>query len=151
MAKKAQTKKTQAKTTKVTEAASVKTEPEKIETKKTELEKIETKKAEPEKIETKKTELEKISTKKSEEKKIEKKAAKKAAKKVTKNEMKKTLFVEYQGKQVEESTMFDAVEKAWTKAGNKVEDIKTVALYVKPEEAAVYYVINETETGSVEF
>ena len=75
-----------------------------------------------------------------------------AAKKVeTTKEAKKTLVVEYQGKQVEETVMFDAVEKAWVEAGNKTEDIKTVTLYVKPEEEAVYYVINETETGSIAF
>ena len=35
--------------------------------------------------------------------------------------------------------------------GKKVGDIKTITLYVKPEEAAVYYVINGTDTGKVEF
>ena len=47
--------------------------------------------------------------------------------------------------------MIASVKKAWTKAGNKVGDIKTITLYVKPEESAVYYVINGTETGKVEF
>ena len=41
--------------------------------------------------------------------------------------------------------------KAWTKSGGKVGDIKSVDLYIKPEESAVYYVINKTETGSVAF
>lgn len=76
--------------------------------------------------------------------------AKKCAPKKVK-EVKKTLVVEYQGKQVEESAMFDTVQKAWVEAGNKAEDIKTLTLYVKPEEDMVYYVINETETGSVAF
>lgn len=64
---------------------------------------------------------------------------------------KTSIFVEYQGKQAEDKAMIAAVKKAWTEAGNKVGDMKTVELYIKPEEASVYYVINETETGKVEF
>ena len=30
-------------------------------------------------------------------------------------------------------------------------DLKEMDLYIKPEENAVYYVINGTETGAVEF
>ena len=64
---------------------------------------------------------------------------------------KKTLFVQYNGKQVEEKEIVASVKKAWTDAGNKVGEIKTMEVYVKPEEDAVYYVINETESGKVEF
>lgn len=64
---------------------------------------------------------------------------------------KTSMFVEYQGKQAEDKAIIAAVKKAWTEAGNKVGDMKTMELYIKPEEASVYYVINETETGKVEF
>ena len=47
--------------------------------------------------------------------------------------------------------MIADVKKAWTKSGGKIGDIKTMDLYIKPEENAVYYVINGTETGSVAF
>lgn len=80
-----------------------------------------------------------------------KEVAKKVKKAAPKKEMKTTLFVEHQGKQVEEKDMIAAVKKAWTKSGRKIGDIKTMTLYVKPEEDAVYYVINTTETGSVAF
>ena len=80
-----------------------------------------------------------------------KEAAKKVRKAAPKKEMKTTLIVEHQGKQVEDKDMIAAVKKAWTKSGRKIGDIKTMTLYVKPEEAAVYYVINTTETGSVAF
>ena len=79
-----------------------------------------------------------------------KEAAKKVRKAAPKKEMKTTLIVEHQGKQVEDKDMIAAVKKAWTKSGRKIGDIKTMT-YVKPEEAAVYYVINTTETGSVAF
>ncbi len=65
--------------------------------------------------------------------------------------MKKTLFVQYDGKQVEEKEIVASVKAAWTEAGNKVGDIKTLEVYVKPEEDTVYYVINETESGKVAF
>lgn len=84
----------------------------------------------------------------------EKKAAvKKTTTKKTaaKKEMKVRAVVEYYGKQVEEKDMIANVKKAWTKSGRKVGDIKSMELYIKPEEAAVYYVINGTDTGSVEF
>ena len=80
-----------------------------------------------------------------------KEAAKKVRKAAPKKEMKTTLIVEHQGKQVEDKDMIAAVKKAWTKSGRKIGDIKTMTLYVKPEEASVYYVINTTETGSVAF
>lgn len=85
-----------------------------------------------------------------------KKAEKKSAEKTTsrtakKKEMKVTACVEYHGKKVEEKTMIANVKKAWTKSGGKVGEIKSMDLYIKPEEDAVYYVINGTETGSVAF
>ncbi|MGF0032036.1 DUF6465 family protein [Bariatricus sp. SGI.154] len=86
-------------------------------------------------------------------------AKKTAAKKTTtttkkttaKKEIKVSTFVQYLGKQVEEKEIIANVKKAWTGSGKKVGDIKTMELYIKPEENAVYYVVNGTETGSVEF
>lgn len=79
-------------------------------------------------------------------------AAKKAVKSpAAKKEMKVKTVVEYSGRQVEEKDIIASVKKAWTKSGGKVGDIKSVDLYIKPEESAVYYVINKTETGAVAF
>lgn len=63
---------------------------------------------------------------------------------------KTSMFVEYHGKQVEDKAIVATVKKAWTEAGHKVGDMKTMDLYIKPEESSVYYVINGTETGKVE-
>ena len=65
--------------------------------------------------------------------------------------MKVNAYVEYYGKQVHENTMIADVKKAWKKSGHKIGEIKIMDLYIKPEESKVYYVINETESGSVEF
>ena len=79
-------------------------------------------------------------------------ATKKETTTITKEKSKKTtLYVEYLGKQVEEKEMIATVKKVWTSAGNKVGDIKTLELYVKPEDGAVYYVINNTESGKIDF
>ena len=50
-------------------------------------------------------------------------------------------------------TVAKAVTKTATKTVKKAakKDIKEMDLYIKPEENAVYYVINGTETGAVEF
>lgn len=77
--------------------------------------------------------------------------AKKTTKATAKKEIKVRAVVEYYGKQVEEKDMIASVKKAWTKSGKKVGDIKTMELYIKPEEAAVYYVINGKESGAVAF
>ena len=79
------------------------------------------------------------------------KTATKTVKKAAKKDIKVKAFVEYYGKQVEEKDIIARVKKAWTKSGKKVGDIKEMDLYIKPEEDAVYYVINGTETGAVEF
>ena len=79
-------------------------------------------------------------------------AKKTAAKKTAKKEIKVRTFVQYFGKEVEEKDMIAAVKKDWTKAnGKKVGDIKDITLYVKPEEAAVYYVVNGTDSGKVAY
>lgn len=75
----------------------------------------------------------------------------KTVKKAAKKDIKIKAFVEYYGKQVEEKDIIARVKKAWTRSGKKVGDIKEMDLYIKPEENAVYYVINGTETGAVEF
>lgn len=138
---------TDAAETKVKAAAAKKTEAKAVAGKKAEAKTAEVKKAEAKTAAVKKAE-----PKKTEAKKAEKKSAPKAAKKpAAKKEIKVSAYVEYGSKKVEEKTMIADVKKAWTKSGGKIGDIKTMDLYIKPEENAVYYVINGTETGSVAF
>ena len=107
---------------------------------------VKTAKAEPAKTPAAKTTTEKTVTEK---------AAKTVAKKTTpkksaaKKEIKVNAVVEYYGQQMDEKTIIANVKKAWTKSGRKVGEIKTMDLYIKPEESAVYYVINGIDTGAV--
>lgn len=77
-----------------------------------------------------------------------KKTAEKA--KTIRKDMKTTLTVQHQGKDVTEKEIVAMVKKEWTDQGNKIGDIRTLDLYVKLEEDKVYYVINGDVTGSVE-
>lgn len=63
--------------------------------------------------------------------------------------MKQTLFIQYNGREIEEKEIVTSIKQSWTDSGNKIRDIKTLDIYLKPEENAVYYVINETESGKV--
>ena len=88
-----------------------------------------------------KAEAPKAETKKAEEPKKE--TAKKApAKRTTAKDIKTSVVVQFAGKEVTEKDLIAAVKKAYTKKGNKVGDIKTIEIYVKPEESAAYYVVN---------
>jgi len=64
--------------------------------------------------------------------------------------MKTSLYVEYQGLQVEEKEIIAKVKELWVNDGNKIKDIKELKLYIKPEEAMAYYVINEETSGKIE-
>ena len=72
-----------------------------------------------------------------------KKETKKApAKRAAAKDIKTSVVVQFAGKEVTEKELIAAVKKAYTKKGNKVGDIKTIEIYVKPEESAAYYVVN---------
>ena len=87
-----------------------------------------------------KAEAPKAEAKKAEEPKKETKKA--PAKRTTAKDIKTSVVVQFAGKEVTEKDLIAAVKKASTKKGNKVGDIKTIEIYVKPEESAAYYVVN---------
>lgn len=61
--------------------------------------------------------------------------------------MKSNVNVEFQGKKISDKILIDKVKENWKQAGNKVKDVKTIDIYLKPEENMCYYVINEEENG----
>lgn len=66
-----------------------------------------------------------------------------------KKEVKTSFYLQYMGKEVSTEEITKKVHEAWTASGKSVEEIKTLNVYLKPEEAAAYYVINEETTGKV--
>lgn len=66
-----------------------------------------------------------------------------------KKEVKTSFYLQYMGKEVSTEEITKKVHEAWTASGKSVDEIKTLNVYLKPEEAAAYYVINEETTGKV--
>ena len=88
------------------------------------------------------------------DKKAEKKAEKKTAKTVKKatapkscKEIKKTVFIEYLDKQVDEDAI---VKKIKDELKAQKVTVKELKLYVKPEDNACYYVANGEVEGRVD-
>ncbi len=80
------------------------------------------------------------------EKKVAKKAAapKKSAKKAESE-----VYFEFAGKQFNPEKVVEDVKAAYVAAGNKESSIKSVKVYVKAEDSAAYFVINNKETGKI--
>lgn len=80
------------------------------------------------------------------------KAVKTAAKKTTaKKAVKETVYLQYMGKEIDKEDLMKQVKEIWTKQlKNKVGDMQSVTLYLKPEENKAYYVINGDVTGSID-
>ncbi|WP_418485260.1 DUF6465 family protein [Eshraghiella crossota] len=98
-----------------------------------------------------KEEAKKAPAKKAEVKEEAKKTpAKKATPaKAAKAEIKTALYVQFAGNEVTEADIIDKVKAAYVAEGHKESAIKEINLYVKPEEYAVYYVINDKAIGKV--
>ena len=95
-----------------------------------------------------KTETVKETAKPAREKKPSR-AAKKAAK-AAKEELKPEVFIQYQGN---EAIVADVIEKAkneFVADGHRASSIKSLQVYLKPEEFAAYYVINQKFAGRVD-
>ena len=81
----------------------------------------------------------------------ETKEEKPKAKRTRKAKIKTSIVVQAHDREV---SMEEAIERAtedWCKSGNDRADLKEIAVYVKPEEAAIFYVINGKATGRVAF
>ena len=86
------------------------------------------------------------------EKEVKEVAEKKpAAKRTTKKAVKTTFVVQAANKEVSMEEAITRVKEAWVATGNNEADIKEIAVYVKPEESAIYYVVNGDVTGRVDF
>lgn len=84
--------------------------------------------------------------------KTAKAAAKPAAKAPAKKAaVKETIYLQYLGKEIDKEDLMKQVKEIWTKEQKrKVSDMKSVSLYLKPEENAAYYVINEEVSGKID-
>lgn len=75
-------------------------------------------------------------------------AVKKAA---AKAEIKETVYLQYLGKEINKDSVVARVKDIWTQElGNKASELKSVTLYLKPEENAAYYIVNDEVTGRID-
>ena len=103
--------------------------------------KAEAAKAEPVKAEpVKKTAAKKKTAKKTTAKKTVK--AEKPA--VTQN-----IYVQFAGKEIPTADLVAKATEDWVALGHRASSIKSLDLYVKPEDMAAYYVINGKESGKI--
>ena len=93
-----------------------------------------------------------VAEKAEEVKEAVKETAKAPVKRTTtrKTAVKETVYLQYLGKEINKDDLVKQVKDIWTKElKNKAGDLKSVTLYLKPEENMAYYVINDDVTGSI--
>ena len=75
-----------------------------------------------------------------------------AAKKTTtaKKEVTVDVFVQFAGNQALVASVEERVKAAYVAEGHRASSIKTLKIYIKAEENAAYYVINEDNVGRVD-
>ncbi len=78
------------------------------------------------------------------------KPGKTAAKKAVKEELKPEVFIQYQGNEVIVAEVIEKAKNAYVAEGHRVSSIKSLQVYLKPEEFAAYYVINQKVAGRVD-
>lgn len=85
-------------------------------------------------------------------KKVEKAktTAKKTVKKAAKEPAKIEMIVEFEGNAASVASLEDKVKAQFVAEGHRAGCIKTLNIYIKPEDYKAYYVINDKFTGSVD-
>ena len=76
-------------------------------------------------------------------------AAKKTAAKVAANVLAPEIFIQHEGREIAEEEVLTRIKDAYVAGGHRLGTIKSLQVYIKPEENAAYYVINKKITGSV--
>lgn len=110
--------------------------------KKTEEKKPAEVKAEPEK----KAAAKKTTTRK---KTTAKKGAKRGPKPATERTIE--LQVQYGGREISYTDLVNRIKDMWKEQGKRETSLKSLNIYVKPDEFKAYYVINDEITGEIEF
>ena len=102
--------------------------------------------------ETAKEESKKVADKATETKDTVKKAVKKTAAKVTekKAELVSEVYVQFAGQEAKVDAVIERATQAYVADGHRASSIKSLQVYLKPEESAAYYVVNGDTTGKID-
>lgn len=106
-------------------------------------------KAEAKEVVAKKAETAVKAAAKTTAKKATKKAAAKKTAKAEKKELVPEVFVQFDGNEDVVANVIERAKEAFTADGHRASSIKSLKVYLKPEEYAAYYVINDTYAGKV--
>lgn len=60
------------------------------------------------------------------------------------------VYVQYGPLEVKAKDVVEKVKNVYKESGKNIDDINTLKVYIKPEDNAAYYVINDEENGKVE-
>ncbi|MDD6036960.1 MAG: DUF6465 family protein [Lachnospiraceae bacterium] len=66
-----------------------------------------------------------------------------------KNEKQEVVYVQFAGEEVVVEEVMEKAKAAYVAEGHRASAIKSLRLYIKPEERKAYYVINEKAAGSI--
>ena len=81
--------------------------------------------------------------------KVETKAAEKTT--AAKKEAEQEMILQFGGREIKEKDLYERIQQIWIEGyGKKAEELKSLKVYVKPEEFTAYYVINDDVTGSID-
>lgn len=68
-----------------------------------------------------------------------------------KAELKKEMILQFAGNEYTEKEILKKIKNVWTKEmKNKIGDMKSVRIYLKPEESAAYFVVNDEISGKAD-
>ena len=74
-----------------------------------------------------------------------------AKKKAVKTELKTEMILQFCGKEYSEKEILKKVKEVWTKdMKKKIGEMDSVKIYLKPEESAAYFVVNEEIVGKAD-
>ena len=74
-----------------------------------------------------------------------------AKKTTTKKEAEQEMILQFGGREIKEKDLYERIQQIWIEGyGKKAEELKSLKVYVKPEEFTAYYVINDDVTGSID-
>lgn len=70
--------------------------------------------------------------------------------KTAKEAVSQNVYIQFAGKEVKTEDLVEQVKAAWAAEGHRASSIKSLEIYVKPEDAAAYYVINGKANGKID-
>ena len=80
-----------------------------------------------------------------------KKAAAPKKTEAAKKEAEQEMILQFGGREIKEKDLYERIQQIWIEGyGKKAEELKSLKVYVKPEEFTAYYVINDDVTGSID-